>query len=162
MSWPRLGKWAWASILASGLAALINPGFEKDKPLPKAVKSAKANPVAVKAAEENMELDFPARRKSEAANAFNPTTWVAPPPPPPPAPPPPKPEAPPMPFSFLGHYQDKDPGIVILAKGDRVYTVTSGEVIEGTYQVGEITEKNIELTYLPLNIKQMLNIPGGS
>lgn len=66
------------------------------------------------------------------------------------------PVAPPMPFTYLGRYGDTASRMVVLAKGDRVYTVAVGEVIENTYRVEKYTYGTVNLTYLPLNIEQHL------
>ena len=66
------------------------------------------------------------------------------------------PTAPPIPFTYLGRYGDTASRSVILAKGDRVYTVAVGEVIENTYRVEKFTFGMVNLTYLPLNIEQHL------
>lgn len=97
----------------------------------------------------------------EIGNVFNATSWYVPPPPPPALPPPP-PAAPPLPFTYFGQYKDAGSAamVVFLSKADRVYTVSEGDVIEGTYSVGPITSGQLELTYLPLNIKQSLNMGG--
>lgn len=97
-----------------------------------------------------------------AGNAFDPASWYVPPPPPPPQPrrepaPPPPPTAPPMPFSYLGRYEEDGAMIILLLKGERMYTVSEGEVIERTYRVERLSGGRLELTYLPLNIKQTLS-----
>jgi hypothetical protein len=48
--------------------------------------------------------------------------------------------------------------VVFLVKGDRVYSVSQGDVIDGMYHVDGITGNSMALTYLPLNIKQSLGI----
>ncbi|HXU94305.1 MAG TPA: hypothetical protein VFP33_11690, partial [Gallionella sp.] len=55
---------------------------------------------------------------------FGVTSWYVPPPPPPaqPPPPPPKPTAPPLPFSYLGRFQESESQTIMLVKGDRIYT----------------------------------------
>jgi hypothetical protein len=90
---------------------------------------------------------------------FDATSWYVPPPPPPPAPPapPPVPTAPPLPFAYLGRYEDAPTQLVFLVKGERMYTVAEGEVIDGTYRVARVTKGMVELTYLPLNITQTLS-----
>lgn len=101
---------------------------------------------------------------TEVGNVFGATSWYVPPPPPPPVkpPPPPKPTAPPMPFSYLGRYEDTPPVVVMLVKGDRVYTVSEGDVIENTYRVEHVAPGAVELTYLPLNIKQSISTGNAS
>lgn len=104
------------------------------------------------------------RSETEIGNAFNVTSWhVAPPPPPPvppPAPekqaPPPKPTAPPMPFTYFGRYVDADVQVVMLVKGDQLYTVSEGDMIENIYRVERVAPGMVELTYLPLKIRQSI------
>jgi len=102
--------------------------------------------------------------EAEIGNVFGATSWYVPPPPPPPVkpPPPPKPTAPPMPFTYLGLYEDTPPVVVMLVKGDRVYTVSEGDVIENTYRVEHVAAGVVELTYLPLNIKQSISTGNAS
>jgi hypothetical protein len=102
--------------------------------------------------------DEKAAADTVAGDAFSAISWYVPPPPPPPrkpAPPPP-PSAPPMPFSYLGRYEDAGRLTILLVRGDRVYTVSEGEVIENTYRVERLTRSGLEMIYLPLGIKQTL------
>lgn len=95
------------------------------------------------------------------ANLFLTKSWYVPPPPPPPAKPapPPPPTPPPLPFNFLGSYQEPDGRLVIfLTRGERLYSVSPGDVIDGTYRVGTISKGQLGLTYLPLKIRQSMNI----
>jgi len=94
-------------------------------------------------------------------NLFVSKSWyVPPPPPPPPKPlPPPPPTAPPLPFTYLGTFQESPDHLVIfLVKGDRIYTVSRGDVIDNTYRVEEAGGGKLMLRYLPLNIQQVLKI----
>jgi hypothetical protein len=97
--------------------------------------------------------------KGKNGNAFASTSWYVPPPPPPPAKPtpPPEPVAPPMPFTFLGLYEESPRTVIMLVKGDQVFTVSIGDVIESTYRIDRVERGSVEMTYLPLNIKQSLN-----
>lgn len=92
------------------------------------------------------------------------TSWYVPPPPPPaqPPPPPPKPTAPPLPFGYLGRYQESQSQIIMLVKGDRIYTVSAGDVIENTYRFEGMVDGRVELTYMPLNIRQSIDTGGAS
>jgi hypothetical protein len=95
----------------------------------------------------------------EIVDAFAAKSWYVPPPPPPPVKPepPPKPTAPPLPFTYMGRYDDSEnPTVVMLVRGDRLYTVSEGESIDGTYRVERIDKGLVELTYLPLQEKQVL------
>ncbi|MBA2961848.1 MULTISPECIES: secretion system X translation initiation factor [Ramlibacter] len=94
-------------------------------------------------------------------------SWQPPPPPPPPvtvatapaAPPPPAaPAAPPLPFRFLGRLEQDASRKVFLQRGERVYAVAAGDVIDGQYRVDSIDAAQLRLTYLPLNIAQTLGI----
>lgn len=117
---------------------------------------------------ERVELERLPRQKQppdgdkEVGNAFSVISWYVPPPPPPPLPPlpPAKPVAPPLPFVYLGHYKNADSSkrIIILGGADRVYTVSEGDVIDGTYRVGPATAGMLEFTYLPLDVKQSLSM----
>lgn len=94
----------------------------------------------------------------ETANVFGATSWYVPPPPPPllPPVPPPPPSAPPLPFIYLGRYEDAPMRLAILVKGDHMYTVAEGEVIENIYRIERVTDGRVDLIYLPLNIRQTL------
>lgn len=109
-------------------------------------------------------LESQQQSKKRVGDAFNITSWYVPPPAPRMAakpiviapPPIPVPTAPPLPFTYLGRYGDTDTRTIILSKGDRVYTVAVGDVIENTYRVEKLTTGMVNLTYLPLNIEQSL------
>jgi len=100
-----------------------------------------------------------AAAEAPAGNTFSAISWyVPPPPPPPPKPvPPPPPSAPPMPFSYFGRYEEGGSLVILLVKGERIYTVAEGEVIENTYRIERLIGGRLELTYLPLNIKQTIS-----
>jgi hypothetical protein len=72
-----------------------------------------------------------------------------------PAPPPPT--APPLPFKYMGMVRD-DPGqpTFFLVKGDELYNVRVGEVIDGMYRIDSIAGSSLRLVYLPLDIAQIL------
>lgn len=92
-------------------------------------------------------------------DAFATRTWYVPPPPPPPvaAAPPPKPTAPPLPFAYMGSYDDAEsPTVIMLVRSDRLYTVSEGDLIDGTYRIDGVRNGVIEMTYLPLQEKQQL------
>ncbi len=136
------------------------------KAKPQLPASPQAQPAAVeqKPAVGHVELERLNQQKdngpgSKVTNAFTPRTWYVPPPPPPPPPPPappppPPPTAPPLPFTYLGRYEDPPKLFAILANGSKVYTVSQGEVIDGIYRVDRIADGVVDLVYLPLNISQ--------
>lgn len=87
-------------------------------------------------------------------------TWfVAPPPGPPPSPP--KPTAPPLPFKYMGSFEEPSSGklIVYLAKGDESFPVSPGDKFDDNkYQFDGIGKGRITITYLPLSIKQNITL----
>jgi hypothetical protein len=62
-----------------------------------------------------------------------------------------------MPFTYLGLYEGAVGKVIMLVKGDHVYTVSVGDVIENTYRIDSVEQGMVELTYLPLSIKQSIN-----
>lgn len=103
----------------------------------------------------------PERQAAPRADLFAAHSWYVAPPPPPPAPPPapvapPPPMAPPLPFAFLGKLQEPERLRVFLVRGERAYTVSEGDVLDGAYRVERVTDTQISLTYLPLNQTQTL------
>jgi len=78
------------------------------------------------------------------------------------APPPPKvviPTAPPLPFVFKGKLAEEGEKIaVFLNKQGRSYIVREGDVLDKNYSVDEVRPPVMTLTYLPLNIKQTIQI----
>ena len=107
-------------------------------------------------------IELQHKEKSRVSDVFNQTSWYVAPPPPPKSlepPPPPKietPVAPQLPFTYLGRYGDDEKRTVILSKGDKVYTVVEGDIIENTYRVEKLTKGTVNMTYLPLNFLQSL------
>ena len=106
--------------------------------------------------------DGPVDTDQVARHSFSAMSWAPPAPPKPvvkPAPPP-APSAPPMPFTFLGRYEERGVRIILLVKGDRMYTVSEGDVIDQTYRVERLGGGKLELVYLPLGIKQTIAAEG--
>src|SRR5262245_7496915 len=104
-----------------------------------------------------------------AADPFVAVSFVPPPPPPPPViaapppPPPPPPKAPPLPFSFVG-LLEKGGGpkpAAFLARGDALLVVSAGDVVDNDYRIESLSEREIVVTYLPLNERQSLTATGG-
>jgi hypothetical protein len=65
-----------------------------------------------------------------------------------------------MPFTYMGRYEDGAEKVILLVRGDRVYTVSVGEVIEDTYRIERLGERQLELTYLPLGTLQTISTGG--
>lgn len=172
MSAQRWRQLALFGVLAVAIAlsgALGKAWLSPDKAVPAApTRRAVASPASVGP---HLELERlqrpsePATNQQVTTHAFGAMTWHVPPPPPPtksqtrPLPPPP-PTAPPMPFSFMGRYEEGGTRIILLVKGDRIYTVSEGDVIDSTYRVERMAAGQLELTYLPMNIKQTISAEG--
>ncbi len=96
--------------------------------------------------------------KDKKVNAFPAKSWYVPPPPPPPTPPP-APSAPPLPYTFIGKFLEPQGKLTIfLTNGDKVHLVSAGETIDNTYSVDGVENGKLTLTYLPLKIKQYINL----
>lgn len=108
-------------------------------------------------------LAFVPRKVADSvANLFSGHSWYVPPPPPPVvrrAPPPPS--APPLPYTVLGSYASAGGApVFFLVKGDSVYDVRIGDVLDNTYSVDGVSHGQLQLTYLPLRISQSLPVGG--
>jgi len=98
-------------------------------------------------------------QRDDIPDLFRSFSWyVAPPPPPPlPPPPPPKPTAPPLPFAFIGQYTEGNTKLIMLTRGDRLLTVSIGDVIDSTYKVESMNAGQLTFVYLPLATTQALS-----
>jgi len=165
---PPLKK-SWSLYALAGTLVLVAAvsGSQQDKhggavvePAPRPDAPAEAE----RAPEDKLRLPLEKFNRPEVGegekNLFASKSWYVPPP----APPPPKslappPSAPPLPFTFLGTFRDSPEHLVIfLVKGDRIYTVSAGDVIDNTYRVEAAAGGKLMLRYLPLNIQQILHI----
>lgn len=82
-------------------------------------------------------------------------SWYVAPPPAKPAPP----SAPPIPFVYMGKLAEQgEKAVILLAKQNRSYAVREGDVLDNIYRVDEVRAPVMILTYLPLNIKQTIQI----
>jgi hypothetical protein len=69
------------------------------------------------------------------------------------------PTAPPLPFSYIGRYEQDGAGtLYYLVNGDRVYDVKVGDVIDNTYRVDKVSGGQLMFTYLPLATSQGLRL----
>lgn len=174
MKWRSRETWLLLSVLAVAIVIAFLPGGEEGEPAAAArVNPQTPDPLSAQQTPQRqasqlgrVELERLSQQQKKAGggkditNAFSSTSWYVAPPrkPPAPPPPPPPPSAPPLPFTYFGRYDDAQKLVVILANGSRLYTVSKGEVIDGTYRVDRITDATVDLVYLPLNINQSLSI----
>lgn len=72
----------------------------------------------------------------------------------------PPPSGPPtLPFQFVGQMVDGGSQVVYLSHGDQTLLVRSGEVLEGTYKVAEMTARKIQFIHLPSGETQSITFP---
>lgn len=107
----------------------------------------------------------PAAAVMQGKGLFSAHSWtVAPPPAPAPvraqpvAVAAPAPTAPALPYAFLGKLDDAERLRVFLMRDEKIYTVSVGDVIDGTYRVERISASEMVLTYLPLKVTQTLSV----
>lgn len=86
-------------------------------------------------------------------NLFPRQTWYVPPPPPPQAyvPPPPPPRAPPLPYSYMGRWQEAGDTTYYLSRGTLPVSVRPGQVLDGVWRLDAVSDGALAFTYLPLN-----------
>ena len=117
---------------------------------PHAARTSQASaPSTVRAKPEEAEPRLALSR----TNLFPEQTWYVPPPPPPPPPyvPPPPPQAPALPFSYMGRWQEGGETTYYLARGTAPVSVHAGQVLDGVWRLEPVTGGMLNFTYLPLN-----------
>lgn len=78
----------------------------------------------------------------------------------PPAPPP-APVAPPFPYAYLGGLSEDGVRTTFFNQGERVLPVKAGDTVDAVYRVEQMNEKNMTLTYLPLNQSLIVHFRSG-
>jgi hypothetical protein len=163
------------ALLVLTLIAGAMPGDEREH----AGASRRASVPISRAAEpgpnaEPMRLDPDGLRRDGLAepsgNPFVSKSWYVRPPAPAPrpvevvVPPAPVPTAPPLPFAYMGRLLEDTTQrpVYFLVKGDRLYTVAEGELIDGAYRLEGLDSGRLAFTYLPLNVRQFLPLGSGS
>lgn len=167
----------YGALLATGLAAVFAPspqdavqplGHEDGAAVKQSAERVAAVSVAPAVAPAMLptlappKLMVPKKRVALAAKPTDLFHIEAPPKPAPvhtePAPPPPPPMAPPLPYVYMGKAVEQGRVSVFLTRNDKPYVARQGDVLDGQYRIDAINPPIMELTYLPLAQKQMLNI----
>lgn len=163
-------SWYLVAARQGALQAAHNAEIATARARVVAAAQAKGIPVSPRAVAATNAAAAAARRPSRVADAplaadlFATHSWYVPPPPPPPPayeppPPPPPPMAPPLPYVFLGSYTPSgDETVFFLTRGDRVYDVKIGDVLDGMYQVESASGGSLFFNYKPLNQRQAMSI----
>ena len=68
-----------------------------------------------------------------------------------------KPVAPPLPFQYFGRLTENGKTEVYVMRGEELITLAPGQKI-GDYRVEQIADASISFTYLPLKMKQTLDL----
>jgi len=61
-----------------------------------------------------------------------------------------------MPYRVAGQVAQGEGAQVVLAKGDTIFTVREGELLEGGYRVESIGPDSVTLFYVPLGLREKL------
>lgn len=157
---PVTGRYLLAGLLLTLASTHVAAQDGDDESPPLAAKKTTSQKTEPAQAEGLDKIGNRSKTEHKTVDIFKGKSWyVAPPKPkPPPPPPPPPPTAPPMPYVFMGSYRGEDGRVIIfLTKGDQVYSVSPGDVLEGIYRVEGISSGHLVLIYLPLNIQQTIS-----
>lgn len=142
------GVAAWSAWLA-----LNEPASDAEVAEP-AARAQRAAPIPIDtAAVATQKQEAAPRLELVRANLFPKQTWYVPPPPPPPPPyvPPPPPQAPALPFSYMGRWQEAGQTTYYLTHGTLPVSVRAGQVIDGVWRLEPVTGDQLNFTYIPLN-----------
>ena len=68
-----------------------------------------------------------------------------------------KPAAPPLPFQYFGRLTENGKTEVYVMRGEELITVVAGQQL-GDYRVEQVADASISFTYLPLKLRQTLDL----
>jgi hypothetical protein len=68
------------------------------------------------------------------------------------------PGAPPLPFQYFGRLTENGKTEVFVMRGEELLSIAPGQKL-GEYRVEQVAESSISFTYLPLKMKQTLDLP---
>lgn len=152
-----------ALALAASLAAAFWPVAEEDADMEAQV----VGPVARSERPRSTTATAPRREDGArlgimTADLFPSQTWRAPPSPPPPPitvtpPPPAPPRAPPLPFQYLGRWQEGGKDVYFLEQGSRLVEAQVGDSLTG-WHFDQATETGLTFTWTALNQQQILRV----
>ena len=142
------GVVGWSLWLAFGETE--NAGGDVAEPVTRARSPAPAEAAAPAQAQPP---EAAPRLALSRSNLFPEQTWYVPPPPPPPPPyvAPPPPQAPALPFSYMGRWQEAGQTTYYLARGTLPVSVHAGQVLDGVWRLEPVTGGQQNFTYLPLD-----------
>jgi hypothetical protein len=68
--------------------------------------------------------------------------------------------APPLPFRYVGRLSHNGKHEVLLMRGERLFSLAAGDKVGDDYVVDRVSDSSISFTYLPLKMKQHMDLPG--
>ncbi len=96
--------------------------------------------------------------REQQPTPFDSVSWQAPAPKAPPPPPPPKPVPPPFAYVYMGGLTEDGVRTAFFTQGDRIIAVKVGDTVDAAYRIDRMTDKQMTLTYLPLNQTLVLGL----
>lgn len=97
---------------------------------------------------------------AERRGLFDAVAWQAPVAKAPPPPPPPKPVPPPFGYAYMGGLTEDGVRTAFFTQGERIIAVKAGDTVDAAFRIDKMTEKQMTLTYLPLNETLVLALGG--
>jgi hypothetical protein len=91
-----------------------------------------------------------------AQDPFSAHSWLPPAKPAAAAGPPPAPVAPPLPFRFAGQFYRDTGAEVYLAKGEEIFPVKEGDVLDGQYKIESVTASEVRFLHVPSGTSQVM------
>lgn len=97
---------------------------------------------------------------AERRGLFDAVAWQAPVAKAPPPPPPPKPVPPPFGYAYMGGLTEDGVRTAFFTQGERIIAVKAGDTVDAAFRIDKMTERQMTLTYLPLNETVVLALGG--
>lgn len=142
--------WILAAALSATLLAVFLGNSENEAPdIVAAVERAPTSTAQSASAVGNN-----ARMSESTTDLFAAHDWN--PPPPPVEVKPAKPEAPPLPYRYLGRWEENGVLTLILGRGDLSIPVRNGQTLDGEWRIDRIAARRIDFTFLPLKTRAHL------
>jgi hypothetical protein len=71
----------------------------------------------------------------------------------------PPPVAPPLPFQYFGKLTENGKTEVYVMRGEELISIARGQTIGAEYRIDQVSDSSISFTYLPLKMKQNMDLP---
>lgn len=150
----RRNAFAAGALVLTLILVVFEPGSA-----PVAIVEAAPRPGMEVAPPPSLLILEPRQHGAAATDAFAPRSWN-----PPVAPAAIEPARiavpPPLTFRYFGKHLENDRWRVFLSRGEEVFHVGAGDVIDGRYRVDRVEPPHLFVTYLPLKHQQKIDIGG--